>query len=99
MERIQLQPFVDFTSYANQNSGETMRGMQAPKPQENSVPSKGDREAKPDRRKFLSLAAGLAALTTMAPTAFARNFGSDAEPQRYGWRRGDACYSVGRLGR
>ncbi|HEU5319167.1 MAG TPA: SMP-30/gluconolactonase/LRE family protein [Methylomirabilota bacterium] len=36
-----------------------------------------------DRRAFLGAAAGLAALTAMAPRAFARNFGPDAEPQRY----------------
>jgi gluconolactonase len=35
-----------------------------------------------DRRGFLSAAAGLAAATTMAPAAFARNFSSD-EPVRY----------------
>jgi gluconolactonase len=35
-----------------------------------------------DRRGFLAAAAGLAAATTMAPEAFARNFGSN-EPVRY----------------
>ena len=36
-----------------------------------------------DRRSFLSVATALAGLTGMASTAFARNFGVDAEPQRY----------------
>jgi gluconolactonase len=35
------------------------------------------------RRAFLSAAGVLAAVTTMAPQAFARNFGPDAEPERY----------------
>jgi gluconolactonase len=40
------------------------------------------RHAALDRRGFLAAAAGLAAATTMATEAFARNFGSD-EPVRY----------------
>ncbi len=36
-----------------------------------------------DRRAFLATATAVAAATTMAPTAFARNFGPDAEPVRY----------------
>lgn len=40
------------------------------------------RHAALDRRGFLSAAMGLAAATTMAPEAFARNFSSD-EPVRY----------------
>jgi gluconolactonase len=40
------------------------------------------RHATLDRRGFLAAAAGLAAATTMAPDAFARNFGSN-EPVRY----------------
>ena len=36
-----------------------------------------------DRRGFLAIAAGLAAATGMSQTAFARNFGPDAPPQRY----------------
>jgi gluconolactonase len=36
-----------------------------------------------DRRGFLSVAAGLAATTAMAPEAFARNFAPGSEPQRY----------------
>ena len=36
-----------------------------------------------DRRGFLAAAAGVAAATAMAPAAFARNFGPDAEPVRY----------------
>lgn len=35
------------------------------------------------RRSFLQRAAGLAAMTAMAPAAFARNFGPSTEPQRY----------------
>lgn len=35
------------------------------------------------RRGFLKSAASLAAITAMAPDAFARNFGPDAEPVRY----------------
>ena len=35
------------------------------------------------RRTFLKAAASLAAITTMAPEAFARNFGPDSEPVRY----------------
>ena len=35
------------------------------------------------RRSFLQRAAGLAAVTAMAPAAFARNFGPNTEPQRY----------------
>ena len=35
------------------------------------------------RRSFLQRAAGLAAVTAMAPAAFARNFGPSTEPQRY----------------
>ena len=33
-----------------------------------------------DRRAFLGLATTLAATSAMAPEAFARNFGPDAEP-------------------
>jgi len=36
-----------------------------------------------DRRAFLATATAVAAATTMAPSAFARNFGPDAEPVRY----------------
>ena len=36
-----------------------------------------------ERRSFLQRAAGLAVVTTMAPAAFARNFGPSTEPQRY----------------
>jgi len=36
-----------------------------------------------ERRGFLKAAAGLAAITSMSGTAFARNFGPDAEPVRY----------------
>ena len=36
-----------------------------------------------DRRTFFGVASALAAITAMTPAAFARNFGADAEPQRY----------------
>ena len=36
-----------------------------------------------DRRKFLTAAAAVAATTAMAPDAFARNFGPNADPVRY----------------
>jgi gluconolactonase len=36
-----------------------------------------------DRRRFLTAAAAVAATTAMAPDAFARNFGPNAEPVRY----------------
>jgi gluconolactonase len=36
-----------------------------------------------DRRTFFGVASALAAITAMTPAAFARNFGSEAEPQRY----------------
>jgi gluconolactonase len=36
-----------------------------------------------DRRAFMAAAAGVAGVTAMAPEAFARNFGPDAEPVRY----------------
>lgn len=42
-----------------------------------------ERHAELSRRGFLGAAAGLAALTSMHKDAFARNFGPDAEPQRY----------------
>ncbi len=35
------------------------------------------------RRLFMQAAASLAAITAMAPDAFSRNFGPDAEPVRY----------------
>jgi len=38
---------------------------------------------KMDRRTFIAVAAGIAATTAMAPQAFARNFGPEAEPVRY----------------
>lgn len=50
-----------------------------------SKPRKHDREQRPglDRRGFLAAATALAAATSMAPPAFARNFGPNAEPVRY----------------
>ncbi len=46
---------------------------------------KQDDEERPglDRRGFLAAATALAAATSMAPSAFARNFGPGAEPVRY----------------
>jgi gluconolactonase len=51
-------------------------------------PRKPDQNARPeapsmDRRAFLGAATTFAAMTAMAPAAFARNFGPDAEPTRY----------------
>ena len=40
-------------------------------------------DAEPSRRQFLKTAASLAAVTAMAPAAFARNFGPNAPPVRY----------------
>ena len=36
-----------------------------------------------NRRGFLTAATALAGVTALAPQAYARNFGPDAEPQRY----------------
>jgi gluconolactonase len=47
---------------------------------------KEDRQPTPpriDRRAFFGVASALAAITAMTPAAFARNFGPEAEPQRY----------------
>jgi len=46
-------------------------------------PKKTDDSPKMDRRAFLSVAGALAAVTTMAPKAFARNFEPSSEPVRY----------------
>ncbi|MDJ0936748.1 MAG: SMP-30/gluconolactonase/LRE family protein [Kiloniellales bacterium] len=50
-----------------------------------STPKQDDSEERSglDRRGFLATATALAAATSMAPSAFARNFGPDAEPVRY----------------
>ncbi len=50
-----------------------------------STPKQDDSEERSglDRRGFLAAATALAAATSMAPSAFARNFGPDAEPVRY----------------
>ena len=45
-------------------------------------PKKTD-DSKMDRRAFLSVAGALAAVTAMAPKAFARNFEPSSEPVRY----------------
>jgi gluconolactonase len=46
-------------------------------------PEQQQEEKLESRRNFLKTAASLAALTAMAPDAFARNFGPGAEPVRY----------------
>lgn len=67
MMRIQLHKFIDLAPSKAAEPG-----------------SKQQSEQKIiDRRSFLSVASTLAGLTGMASTAFARNFGVDAEPQRY----------------
>ncbi len=45
--------------------------------------SESDRPGAMDRRSFLAAATTVAAATGMASSAFARNFGPDAEPTRY----------------
>lgn len=68
MERVRLHWFVDLST--------------PPRPgQTRATGSPGARKI--DRRSFLATAAALAAVTGMAPAAFARNFGPDTEPQRY----------------
>jgi gluconolactonase len=47
------------------------------------VRSPAERHDLLNRRGFVSVAAGLAALTAMAPEAYTRNFGPDAPPVRY----------------
>ena len=66
--RVQLHKFIDLTAART-------GAKQASEPR--------TRPDTVDRRSFLSVAAALAGLTGMASTAFARNFGADAEPQRY----------------
>ncbi|MEZ5590650.1 MAG: SMP-30/gluconolactonase/LRE family protein [Gammaproteobacteria bacterium] len=46
-------------------------------------PEQQQEERLETRRSFLQTAASVAAITAMAPSAFARNFGPDAEPVRY----------------
>ncbi len=65
---IQLHKFIDSST---------------PTPPRKAGRTEQSEEKRIDRRSFLSIAASLAALTGMAPLAFARNFGADAEPQRY----------------
>ena len=68
MPRVQLHQFIDVSaSSASGKPGNLSLGV----------------ANRMDRRCFLSLATSLAALTGMAPASFARNFGQDAEPQRY----------------
>jgi gluconolactonase len=65
--RVQLHEFVDLTRTDVKTSRPC--GLEGEKPL--------------SRRSFFSAAATLAGITSMASSAFARNFGSDAEPQRY----------------
>ncbi|MGF7473562.1 hypothetical protein WFJ45_22550, partial [Salmonella enterica subsp. enterica serovar Minnesota] len=67
MTRVQLHKFIDLTAART-------GAKQTSEPQ--------SRSKTVDRRSFLSVATTLAGLTGMASTAFARNFGADAEPQR-----------------
>jgi len=67
MMRVQLHKFIDLAS-----SKVAVPGS-----------NRESHEKTLDRRSFLSVATTLAGLTGMASTAFARNFGADAEPQRY----------------
>jgi gluconolactonase len=68
MRRVQSHPFIDLSA-----------APAKPRLREGVPPTQG----KLDRRAFLSIAATLAGLTGMGPVAFARNFGTDSEPQRY----------------
>src|SRR5690606_14251360 len=47
------------------------------------IRTRGQRHTELSRRGFLGAAAGLAALTSLSKDAFARTFGSDAQPTRY----------------
>ncbi|HEU0005015.1 MAG TPA: SMP-30/gluconolactonase/LRE family protein, partial [Terriglobia bacterium] len=67
MMRVQLHKFIDLAPSKAEKSGSKQQSVQK------TI----------DRRSFLSVASALAGLTGMASTAFARNFGVDAEPQRY----------------
>jgi gluconolactonase len=83
MERVQLHRFIDLsTPPAAPGSPPAGPGSRSA-----GRASRSAGEDTPDRtmgrRAFLSTAASLAAITAMAPTAFARNFGPDAEPTRY----------------
>jgi gluconolactonase len=68
MTRVQLHKFIDLST---------------PSTKTKARESVAQPERKLDRRAFVSVAATLAGLTGMASSAFARNFGSDTEPQRY----------------
>src|SRR5262245_52262814 len=68
MSRVHLDQFIDLSA-----------APAKPRIRESFPPAQG----KLDRRAFLSVAATLAGLTGMGPAAFARNFGTDSEPQRY----------------
>ena len=49
----------------------------------NDEAAKKQEEKEVSRRTFLKAVASIAAITAMAPEAFARNFNPDAEPVRY----------------
>ena len=68
MERAQFHQFIDRSTPPV--AGKTQR-------------TEYSEETKMHRRKFLGMAAALAGLTGMAPTAFARNFGTEGDPTRY----------------
>jgi gluconolactonase len=70
MERVPLHKFIDLSTPPVQPASAKTKDTQPPPP-------------KIDRRTFFGVASALAAITAMTPTAFARNFGPDAEPQRY----------------
>jgi gluconolactonase len=70
MERVQLHKFIDLSRPPARAA--STRTEDAP-PRPPTI----------DRRAFLGVASALAAITAMTPAAFARNFGPEAEPQRY----------------
>jgi gluconolactonase len=73
MKRVQIHQFIDLSRPPAANR----------RPHDRPEADESPRQPRMDRRAFLGTAAGLAALTAMAPDAFARNFGPDAAPQRY----------------
>ena len=90
MRRVQLHRFVDLSQSKGIDFPNSLSSLPPQSLRKKTIRTAGEQantdrpsETKLDRRSFFSVAAGLAALTSMAPTAFARNFGQDAEPQRY----------------
>ena len=72
MERVRLQRFIDLAKPPARPDGDADPAAASEAPE------------RVDRRSFLRTgAAALAAITGMAPEAFARNFGPGAEPTRY----------------